>query len=125
MSADTPRFDYVAANDLDGKLEMFPALQNPETEIDDSQALFEAARLVRANLHQIEGGLDGLIDAVGTIHTDPSNDTGLIIEDEMGGGSVTIERDETDVVATYVEDGEWTVGTDRFFEMLGALKEAE
>lgn len=126
MNTEIPRFNYIAMNGLDGKLEAFPILINHESHTEgEGKALLEAARIVHANVHQMDGGIEGLIDTVGEILTDPKSNEGLIIEDELGGGSVTVNSKDTEVVANYVENGEWTVGTDSFFEMLGALKNSQ
>jgi len=75
-----------------------PLLVHPEFGLsDDSVALLHAADIIGGNPTAYGNNLGKLLEEIGTVMIHQTDHDGLIIEDELGAGSISVGREETTV----------------------------
>lgn len=116
MSIESGHFEHLEHQTTTGEVLDIPLyLGEHERLTAESQVLLDAVNLLAPNLNKFDKGLEGLLDRVGEMVSNPAH-KGIIIEDDEGGGSVRIDGETTRV--SIRGQGVYSVSTPLVFDMI-------
>lgn len=109
-------FEFKRQQLMDGSWAEMPILLSPERHVlPETHSLMAAAAIIGTALHDTDGSLGELVDEVGGI-LNGETVSGIIIEDELGAGAVTISPEDSEIEVR--DRGISVVPTGMMFDML-------
>jgi hypothetical protein len=110
-----PNFEPLYHQNLNGERIVVPLYLNDELELcEDSEVLLRAADIISTQV--ITEDMSSILDTVRGVLSNSEDNTGTIIEDNLGVGSVTIDSQLTRV--TIKNEGIFFTPTNLLFSML-------
>ncbi len=110
------QFDFRQHQLLNGSWAEVPVLVGPQRQpLPETRSLLAGTAIIGTVLLETNTPLDSLVDDVGSMLAGESQ-TGVLIEDELGAGTVTITPESSEIETR--EAGTSTVPTKMVFDML-------